>query len=477
MSSLDKMLSKSAPDSLRQTSLVNPVMAKIKQRKARAKLVNRALVGCLVIGLLALLAALIKGNTFDVVNLAVHKVSSLQAHPGLYARALLETLPWPLIGTVAGIALLARIMQRNKVAITRHATAAMSVAAGAMLVTASASAATIVTTDSQPGPVQQQLERTVNGIGKQQVTINGHTYDFSPGLTDEQILGQVEMAEFARLNKELNVATGGSDGGTLGCMCKVTAISPTSISFGPYIDTPGTLPFNPDTYTLTGQTIYLVGATKVPKYELLVGDLVVVAPNVDLKTAAYVAKLDLSYDAYFYAGGFSTVAAAHRSDGKCYNNEADKCPNIPAVQELFNTAQYDILPDDAVVREVFGQMISFDADNVKVKTSSGAVWTFSAGDSITAHNQAGYTSIYSNKPNRDFQIKPGDYLRIEFWQHKKDLAKREVISQAFKGTNGEARELALQGKLDLHPETYIRAVQVALQKPWNYEGIPLKFKP
>ncbi len=461
MNSLDNMITRSTPQLPREASLVSSVMAKIRQRQLkRAKIVNRSLLVCLVLSMLVLVGALVKGSTGRIASLAVHKISSISAHPGLYSEALLESLPWTAIATVAGIALLARIMHRHRLAFTRHATAAMAVSAGAFLITATATAATITTTTDQPGPAQQQLERVVNGLGKHQVIVNGHTYEFDASLSDTQVRAQLEGAELRLLDLELDTARGSADGGTLTCLCQVSAITADSITFESYGWKPGDqTSFDPNRLSLTSKTIYLKGAAKVTRLDLIVGDLVSVAPAKDLKTAAYVAKHDLPFEAYFYSGGFTSVPSARRSDGKCYNNEADQCPVLPAIRELFNSAQFNILPQDAQIREVFGQIVSIDAKNVSLKSSSGAIWTFAVGDSVSAINEAGYATNDRSVQNHDFQVNKGDYLRIEFWQYNIDLGKREVPrDRDYGGTN-------------------IRAVQVALQQPWFQGQAPIKYQP
>ncbi len=418
MKSLDKMLTSIAPELPRETSLVNPVMVKIKLGQAkRQQLINRSLLGCFALALVTLVGAVVRGNSGKVIALAAHKLSSLPAHPGLYAQALLETLPWPTIAVIAGIALAARIMHRSQFKFARHATSALAVSFGALALTAGASAATITTAQTQPGPAQQRLERTVSGVGGEQAVIDNHLYQFDYGLTDNQIRAQAEAAEFRRLDQELGAARGTADGGTLSCMCKVVAITDHDIHIDYYESSQ--LPMEPSTLAFTPKTIFLNGSKRVGHLDLKPGDLIVAAPNADLKTAAYIAKLDLPYKDYFYNGNFSATASAHREDGKCYNNEADSCPTLTNSYTLINVAFAPPAPANTQIREAYGTIIALDDQNVRIQNASGTIWTFNAGTFIKSFESA----------------KIGDSLRIEFWQPLSELSNRTIVDESMKITN------------------------------------------
>ncbi len=486
MRSLDDLLTSVAVDLPRETSLVSPVMVKIKQRQTqRARLISRSLLGCLAIGLLAIIGALLRGNAGKVVALAVHKFSSVPQHPALYLQALIETLPWPIIATVAGIALLARIMQRNKLVFARHATAAMATLAGALLVTATATAATITTVSSQAGPAQQQLERTINGLGKQEVTVDGVTYELAPGqiLTDNQIRAQAELDKLGDVIKTLNLPKA-SDGGYSSYFAYVVSLNGNNLKLTDTPENPllvGHTPETPAELALDSQTVYLKGVVKTSHIDLNPGDLVDVAVAKDLKTAGFVSKLTYPLDDYrvAYKVGFAPVSAARRTDGKCYNNVGDLCPNLPAVHDLIGLNRDSItVPSDGVIREVFGQLVSYAPYTLTVKTSSGAIWTFSDYGTIGAVNQYGlYDPAEPSKSDLSLQVKVGDYMRVEFWQHTGDLDKREVINQGFSGTKDEAQKLAAEGKLPINPEFYIRSIQLALKQPWYAGQTPVKYQP
>lgn len=484
MNSLDKLITKAALELPREPLLVSPVMAKIKARQARrAKLINRSLLGSFIIGMLAIGAALLRGNAGKVLTLAVHKYSSVPQHPGLYVRALVETLPWPAIATVAGIALLARIMQRNKLVLAKHASAAMAVSAGALLITATASAATITTVGDQAGPVQQQLERTINGLGKQEVTVDGHTYEISGGaINDRQIKAYVEQRAIWEIRKTLDLPADKNDGGTLAYGARVISITPTELEMTDVdpnsFKVVGTDPSNPPKLKITSQTVFIKGGKKVDKLELLPGDYIQVAAAKDFVTAGYIALMSYDPSDYTWVSGI-TPTSKHGKNGKCYNNETEKCPNLPAVFDLLGLGDYQTVPTDGVIREVFGKLESVDGDVAKIKTSSGTVWSFNIGyNEITHTNESGYyCPSCPNGADLNMQINRGDYLRVEFWQHKTDLNKREVFDQGFKGTKDEARKLLAEGKLNLNPEIYIRSVQIALKQPWYTGQQPVKFNP
>lgn len=471
MESLDEMLAAIAPDIEPQRSLVKPVLKAITAERRRVSRWRRVYGGLVAAAGIATIAALLRGNSAHVLWLGVSKFSAVWHNSGLYAKALAEALPWPALGLLAAAAaggwFLMNLEKR-----AHFASAMVGLCLALSLGATSASAYAAVNPSTEPGPAEQQLERTLNGIGHETVTLNGQTYELGSGsgLSDDQIRAMAEWQELLDATASIP-AQKATDGGTSLCACKVINMTSSQLAYDWWYSYGQSVA--PKPLAVTSKTRFFIGSKPSAPFMLQPGDQVVTEPSPDGSFAAVIEKPGYPFDDYAAVGGFSRTQAKHGQNGKCYNYPQAACPDLPSVYDFmaYMAPESDV-PQGAEIRELYGTLTSIGNYSFTLKDSTGAEWTIWDGGSLSGLNSAG---IYVNGGvDHSLVVQPGDHLRIEFWQYENDLNGRVIHDGEVIGypgaTKDQARQLMAAGKFQQAP-FQLRSLQLALKKPWT-PGMP-----
>lgn len=457
MESLDNILERLEPHIEPRRSLVQPVLAAIARRHRRWQILQQAVWVAVGLALLTVVAAAGRGNAAQVASRIVGHLDIARAHWLLAARAQAEALPWPAILSMGGFVLLAAGLRRLERLSFRLAPVA--IAAAILAVVGLGAGAYAAANPQQPkGPAQTELELIINQVGRPQIIIDGHVYQFPQNveLSADQQAAYIEQVQLVRLAAQL---TNASDFNAQSSQepffqfeqhrGRITAIAGGRISYKTDVAYESDHIYTAEPTTKTAFAV--AGKPVGAKPDLKIGDNILVANFADGSTAIIA---QLHFDISFYSKlpyATSYQAAAHDGSGTCMNLTSESCPNLPYSYDILQLPDMVQAGLNLPVRELYGEVVAIDATTVSLRSSSGKRWQLNLGLALTSAQRLG------------LNVRAGSHLRLEF------MASDQVVASG--NLDDPTVYAPMVPTTQPNPGLRLLNVQLALQQPWHY-GLP-----
>lgn len=461
MESLDNILERLEPQLEPRRSLVQPVLIAIARHHRRWQILQRAAQIVVGITLVAVIAAAIRGNAGQVVIQIVDHLDVASIHWLLAGRAQLEALPWPAILSLGGFTLLAaglRQLERSS-----YQFAPVAAIAALLAVVGLSTGVYAVTNPHQPkGPAQSELEFLINQVGRPQIIIDGHVYQFPQNveLSADQQAAYIEQIQLVRLAAQLVDA---GDSNSLSNQepiyqferhrGHITAVTTSQISYQTDVAFESDHIYTAEPMT---KTVFAVAGKPVStKPEFKVGDSIMVANFADGSTAL-IAQLRFDVSVYSklpYATSYH--AAAHDGTGNCINLAKESCPNLPYSYDILQMPDTVQVGINLPIRELYGEVTAIDSTTLGLRSSSGKLWKFNLGQSLMNAQRLG------------LDIRIGSHLRLEF------MATDQVIASG--NLDDPTVYAPMAPTTQPNPGLRLLSVQLGLNQPWHYGLITQQF--
>ena len=451
MESLDNLLFSSGPNQGPKPGFSKKVMGKLAWQRLRRNLLIITGLGTILTGILML-----RSHVGLILGYAVSKTTIVMAHPTLFVRALAESIPLPLaIGILATLVMMIFVRRAFGLLATARVTGALTTASFLMVGSTAAFASS--TSSAGFGPAQQQLRLIVNGIGRPSVQIGGVTYQFATNvkLSESQLQAFAEFKRTADIATEADRVQGIPDLYVTG-LAEITVKNITENELT-YVYTDSYITSQKDQkVAITPKTIFLNGGQKSTSASIKQGDLVLLN-SFSGGSALVIGRLNYPLRDYG-TFDYTTTPLAHRTDGRCFENNNEKCPNIPAAYTMFDFSDVYSIPNQSKYSpiigkqliEVYGTITQITPTQVMLKASDGAIWTMNLGLVIKDANTL------------KLEIKHGDHLRVEVYTSALD--RQTHVLHDLSLDPGRTMEL----DYDEASGSVFNVVQLPLKKVWHY---------
>lgn len=451
MESFDNLLFNSGNDLRPKPGFSKKVMGRLVWCQLRRNLLVIAGLGSLVT-----IPLMLRAHLGLMLGYATQRTSIVADHPVLFAQGIAESIPWPLVIAIAGVFLLMAVLRQAFGFLAIAKVSGAFSAAGFLLISSTAALASS-TTNHSLGHAQQQLQLIVNGIGQPSVMINGVTYQFATNteLSEEQLQAFAEFKRTVDIAAAADHAQGISDSNVTGVSeIRVKSITEHVLTYV-YADMDATSQKD-QKVGITSNTSFLNRGLSSNRAAIKPGDLVLLNRFSD-SDAIVIGKLNYPLRDYSI-NGYTTSPLAHRSDGRCYGNILEQCPNIPAAYTMLDLSDAYGVPDlfktsPAVGKqliEIYGTITQITPTQVLVTASDGTVWTMNI------------SSIIRDANTLKLNLRTSDHLRVEVYTSPADRQMHTLHDLSL--DPGRTMEL----NYDEASGSVFKMIQLPLKKVWHY---------